>query len=141
MLRTLIHRVPCLLALTVFICLIFCGTGVTQTSIPEPLLFSGNATVVAPPLANSGYAFGPNQFASLARREDCSMTAVLAELVPPSVQLLQNDYQNNLHQHAGLTTKGTNGLTAARIPSLITRPTWRMSTLEKLPPEYRFSRS
>jgi FG-GAP-like repeat len=104
--RTQTHRVLCLLASTVFICLIFCETGVTQTSIPEPLLFSGNATVVAPPLANSGYAFGPNQFASLARREDCSMTAVLAELVPPSVQLLQNDYQNNLHQLSGLTTKG-----------------------------------
>jgi hypothetical protein len=106
MLPAQMKRVLCLLASTIFSCLIFYGTGVTQTSIPEPLLFSGNATVVAPPVANSGYAFGPDQFASLARRGDCSMTAVLAKLVPPSVQLLKDDYQNNLHQLAGLTTKG-----------------------------------
>jgi len=104
--RNQISRVLCLLASTVFSCLIFCETGVTQTSIPQPLLFSGNATVVAPPVANTGYGFGPNQFASLARQKDCSMTAVLAELVPPGVQLLKDDYQDTLHKLAGLTTKG-----------------------------------
>jgi FG-GAP-like repeat len=106
MLRFQMKRLLCALASIVFSCLIFYGTGVTQTSVPAPLLFSGNATVVAPPLANSGYAFGPNQFAALARMEDCTMTAVLAKLVPPSVQLLKDDYQNTLHQLAGLTTKG-----------------------------------
>lgn len=99
-------RVERILASMVFGCLFFCGTGAAQTSVPAPLLFSGNATVVAPPVANTGYAFGPNQFAALVRRSDCSMTAVMAKLVPPSVQLLQDDYQNNLHELAGLTTKG-----------------------------------
>lgn len=105
MLGIQVNRVLCLFALSMLSCPIFSGMGATQT-IPQPLLFSGNATVVAPPVGNSGYAFGPDQFASLARRSDCSMTAVLAKLVPPGVQSLQDDYQDTLHKLAGLTTKG-----------------------------------
>jgi len=100
-------RVP-LLAL-VFIC--SCAVlNEAQSSIPTPLPFSGNSTIVAPPLANTPYGGGPNfgQFALLARDASCSMFAVLAEINAGqpqfSVQLIQADYQDNLHQLAGLTT-------------------------------------
>jgi len=78
-----------------------------QSSIPTPLLFSGNTTVVAPPIDNTFYAGGHSQFAGLVRASDCSMYAILAEIgfQPPfSAQLIQADYQDNLHQLAGLTT-------------------------------------
>jgi len=92
---------------SVLMFLIACVTTVAaQSSVPTPLLFSGNSTVVAPPVNNTGYGFGPNQFAALARRSDCSMFAILAELNTQSVQLIQADYQDTLHQLAGLTTRG-----------------------------------
>ena len=100
---------PSFLLLVAVIVFTFPMTSTGQSSIPVPLLFSGNATVVAPPLQNTLYGNGLGQFALLARAPDCSMYAVLAEVSagsPPfTAQLIQADYQDNLHDLAGLKTK------------------------------------
>ena len=80
-------------------------------AIATPLLFSGNTTVIAPPTADTEYAFGPRDFGALYRKADCTVEGIIATAnggSSPSFKVLTINagYQDNLHDLAGLTTKG-----------------------------------
>jgi hypothetical protein len=78
--------------------------------IAKPLLFTGNTTVIAPPTADTEYAFGPQDFGALYRRADCSVEGVIAianhSTASFKVLSVTQAYQDTLHKLAGLTTKG-----------------------------------
>jgi hypothetical protein len=75
--------------------------------IAKPLLFTGNATVIAPLTADTEYAFGPRDFAALYRKADCTVEGIVATAKGHSKILgVMQGYQDTLHKLAGLTTKG-----------------------------------
>ena len=75
--------------------------------IAKPLLFTGNATVIAPPTADTEYAFGPTDFAALYRKADCTVEGIIATSTGHAKILgVMQGYQDTLHKLAGLTTKG-----------------------------------
>jgi FG-GAP-like repeat len=82
------------------------ATSQAQVNIATPLLFSGNATIVAPPTADTEYAFGAEDFGALYRKPDCTLEGVIASVGGQSALSVKPNYQDKLHSHAGLTTKG-----------------------------------
>ena len=99
----------CLVVMTV--CLLsLCAASLLAQKIAKPLLFTGNTTVVAPPTADTAYAFGPQDFGLFDRGTDCALEALIATNVGNtlSVKFLSATpgYQDTLHKLAGLTTKG-----------------------------------
>lgn len=78
--------------------------------IASPLLFSGNSTVIAPPTADTAYAFGPQDFGMLYRSADCALEGLIAVDVGHTLSVkflsVTQGYQDTLHKLAGLTTKG-----------------------------------
>jgi hypothetical protein len=84
---------------------------VPAQEIVAPLLFSGNTTVIAPPTADTEYAFGPRDFGALYRKADCAVEGIIGTAnggSSPSFRVLSvtEGYQDTLHKLAGLTTKG-----------------------------------
>jgi hypothetical protein len=96
---------PSLLCLSVLF-----PSSLAAQQIAKPLLFTGNTTVIAPPTADTEYAFGPKDFAALYRWADCSVAGIIATAsagsMPVTVRSITEDYQDTLHALAGLTTKG-----------------------------------
>jgi FG-GAP-like repeat len=87
-----------------------CPSPLSAQGIAKPLLFTGNTTVIAPPTADTEYAFGPRDFGVLYRWADCSVSAIIATAnggsMPVTVRSVTEYYQDTLHTLAGLTTKG-----------------------------------
>ena len=57
---------------------LLCSSSLSGQSIAKPLLFTGNTTVIAPPTADTEYAFGPRDFGALYRRADCTVEGIIA---------------------------------------------------------------
>jgi hypothetical protein len=90
---------------------VFSPSFLSAQAIAKPLLFTGNTTVIAPPTADTEYAFGPRDFGALYRKADCSVEGIIATAnggSSPSFKVLTvtSGYQDTLHKLAGLTTKG-----------------------------------
>jgi len=78
--------------------------------IAKPLLFTGNTTVIAPPTADTGYAFGPQDFGMFYRTLSCPLEGIIAGNIGSTLSVkflsITPGYQDTLHKLAGLTTKG-----------------------------------
>jgi hypothetical protein len=78
--------------------------------IANPLLFTGNTTVVAPPTADTAYAFGPQDFGMFYRTPSCPLEGLIPASTGSTLSIkflsITPGYQDDLHKLAGLTTKG-----------------------------------
>src|SRR5271165_4586581 len=85
-------------------------SSLSAQQIAKPLLFTGNATVIAPPTKDTAYAFGPQDFGMFDRSADCALEGVIATNVGNTLSIkflsVAQGYQDTLHKRAGLTTNG-----------------------------------